>query len=860
MTTKEEIRPLVTSQQAALPSGSTELPIYKTYQDIRIKECKKVFNQTKRHKVVEVIKVPRAGMTTSMVIKLLQEGKSVLILEPTNEIINTTLYENLNRYDIDVIRVLSNKYCPINQERIKENQLLGKLPYMYLPMKCTDCDHFKTCHITEILRTNNPKVITSTYDKIISLMMSESTFNNTISEQILGKILSVDYIILDEIHKLAIPKDVRLEFANDYGHNYVHKLRKKLLNLKNNTGIDVTVIDRLLINYLRIIDSDIVLDTKLSLSYKIDYNHDSLYSEHFANPHQNMALCVNLVQNEDGTFSEPSELNDIDAAKEIYSKIIEISENIEHSDFSEKDITNICSMLSIIQADTLTIHSQRKVRTDENGKFLYAYKIHDICAIDKLHQELLRNFLYRYNKKIISTSATIGSNGFDDIMPYKPHKMMFGEGGDPLNTYSKMYVYADSKTFTNDKRSRYHIANMIDEIYNKCVSIFIAHGVDNCIIFCKNKNDFTLIKKLFDGSPFHPAITYYNSSQSIGVECDRRVGIALGLAYKPKHAFDYFTRTPEESAIVNTDSLHADTCQTHNRIKCPHAIDVSLLFILGARLEEVKACFLFGIDRQVEFVDGAKRVHCISPCKMPNFNFVKNWEETVIDSIIVRFSILEISQIVPHQEKLFGTSWEIGRKELKSISPLIVITSGGIQNANLQGDSGSGLLNLHTTGKTTLELNTLQSDNRTHFILYESEDKYTTKKLMLFLNGLKIPYILEKQRYSMKLDTYRIWVLIEPEDAFKVKKFALEILKVAGIPYYKNDKIRVYPQQTKLNKNNKGDIITMPFGKYSKILVDGEFVSVRNIDIGIITIPSTFEIEQLPIEKCDSISESATAI
>lgn len=860
MRTKEEISPLVSSQQTAIPSGQYSLSIYKTYQDARIKECKKVFNQSKRHRCVQVFKVPRAGMTTSMVIALLQAGKKVLILEPTNEIINTTLYRNLKRYEIETVRVPSNKYCPINQERIKENPLLGNLPYLYLPQKCSECYFFKGCPLTEILRTDSPMVIASTYDKIHSLMMSESTFNNTMSAQILAKMLALDYIILDEAHVLARPKDVRLEFSNDFGHDYVHKLRNAIIKTSKETGIDLLELERLLFNYLRIINSDIVLDTQQSLSFLIDRKDNTkVHSKTFPNPHSNVALCVNLVQNEDGTYSEPSDLDDAGASKAIYDKIILLSENIKGTGISEKDITNLCSILSIIQADHLTIHSQRKVITDDYGNFLHAYKIHDLCAVDTLQQEQLANFLHRFNKKIILTSATFGSFDYTKILPYKPHKMMFGEGGDVLDTYSKMFVYVDSKTITNDVRSPYHIKNMLDEIYSKCEDIFGHYGDDDCIIFTKNKKDYQLIKKLFDNSPYKPAITYYNSPQSIGVECNRRVGIAIGLAYKPKHAFDYFTFTPEESQIANLESLHSDTCQALNRIKCPNGIDVSLLFVIGARFEDVEASFSWGIDREVELGDGEKRVRCMPVCKMPKIQKCQNWNETLINSLIAKFSVLPISKKVPHIFQWCGENLKIGRKEKIDVSPLHTITKSKsviLDNSNLQSDSNEHFLEQHATGKVTLKMNTLQSGDVTDFILYESEDEYTTKRMMLCFNDLYIPYVLERTRFSMKEYTYKIWIFTEPEEAYYVKKFALEILKVAGIPYYKNDKIRVYPKEIVLNKNTQGNTIPVPFGKHSQILVNGEFVPVTNIDIGVISIPTKSGVEKFPIEKYEIISES----
>lgn len=248
----------------------------------------------------------------------------------------------------------------------------------------------------------------------------------------------------------------------------------------------------------------------------------------------------------------------------------------------------------------------------------------------------------------------------------------------------------------------------------------------------------------------------------------------------------------------------------------------------------------WGIERKINLDAQNQCVTAERYSSIPKIKVMDDWVETVIDGLLFKFPLEVISQKTL-QNIVTSTFGEIASKIISNSSPLLTIINGQIENVffkNANTDISEGLLQKHISGKDELKFNSINRSNETNYVLYESEDIDTVKKLILFLNHLHIPYVLEKVRDSMRSFTYRIWIFTEPEYAFISKKFAMSILDIAGIKYRNNTNIRVYPKQTARNYKEDGDILTLPFGFHSKILVDGEFVPVQNIDVGIVKIPN----------------------
>jgi hypothetical protein len=114
----------------------------------------------------KVYKPTRSGFSTSAVIAAINSGKKILVIAPTNRILEETVrkasYGNS-------VHVLPNCFCLRRREQVKQDRFLTKLPFP-LP-KCEDCTRYSFCPVTEILSSDRP-VIGITYHKLESLMPS----------------------------------------------------------------------------------------------------------------------------------------------------------------------------------------------------------------------------------------------------------------------------------------------------------------------------------------------------------------------------------------------------------------------------------------------------------------------------------------------------------------------------------------------------------------------------------------------------------------------------------------------------------------------------------------------------------------
>jgi hypothetical protein len=102
-------------------------------------------------------------------------------------------------------------------------------------------------------------------------------------------------------------------------------------------------------------------------------------------------------------------------------------------------------------------------------------------------------------------------------------------------------------------------------------------------------------------------IDYYNSRYSIGVECDYRVIITVGLAYKPANTFDVVAEDSESSYTMLQETVHADTFQAISRAKDPQGKKDSFVFMLGSNLDDVENVVKWGVTRIVRSDMSKKR-------------------------------------------------------------------------------------------------------------------------------------------------------------------------------------------------------------------------------------------------------------
>jgi hypothetical protein len=116
---------------------------------------------SKKDCIVPILKVPRAGATTSLIKQAVESHKKVVIFEPTHRIGENTISDALSyakRKDAKIHYLKANKeVCKkLKTERL-HNKNLEKLRWSLLPKKCGKCEFFKddSCELQKILNCSN---------------------------------------------------------------------------------------------------------------------------------------------------------------------------------------------------------------------------------------------------------------------------------------------------------------------------------------------------------------------------------------------------------------------------------------------------------------------------------------------------------------------------------------------------------------------------------------------------------------------------------------------------------------------------------------------------------------------------------
>jgi hypothetical protein len=116
--------------------------------------------------LVVVVKVPRAGLTTSLC-KVCEKAKRTLcVVEPTNKILSQTLPQVARAADIK-----ANSFCEINRRMVERYPILKNLP-MHLPQDCDNCEEKDGCAVYVPINVENPERISITYAKLEAVLLS----------------------------------------------------------------------------------------------------------------------------------------------------------------------------------------------------------------------------------------------------------------------------------------------------------------------------------------------------------------------------------------------------------------------------------------------------------------------------------------------------------------------------------------------------------------------------------------------------------------------------------------------------------------------------------------------------------------
>ncbi|MDY0278822.1 MAG: hypothetical protein RBQ97_12140, partial [Acholeplasma sp.] len=545
-------------------------------------------------------------------------------------------------------------------------------------------------------------------------------------------------------------------------------------------------------------------------------------------------LTIKKTTNKHNGKQKTELIDETNACRELMVEVMEIIPIRKNYEISMHEINFIFDMLNVILARRLHIEMKK------NDKYYFT----TLTVIDHNFKEAIISYTREtqpFHQKIL-VSATYPKFNFGTyFLPHTNIKdVLFGENGDPLNTNSKMTIFCDSKSYSGIGKNS--IKHNINKIVQSCIDIFEIYNSENCLIICRNIKESKIIQKRFDNSDYKPFITYYRSPEMMGVKSKKRVAILVGLAHIPSHAYDSVRINLEESRILAEEDMHCNTWQAISRVKDPEGKQPSVVFALGCPKKDIENVVSWATGRNPEIKEtelgkATEKNVILSGEKIstPNIYEFRDWQETLIQSQIHMFGLSKAKEIESYRcsslrntnkNKLTINSKAELLYEIFSDSKYKTqykYSNRTFSNKDIQ--LNEKIINEHVEGIKDVYFRPVLN-KKTNFISFETESEINLCKLKLFFDSNDVPYVIEK------LDNnFRLWIFIKETtvtDAKKIVYSAFEKVSSKGF-----------------NVNLSNELIKLPFGKNSEILVNGQFVkefdklSIGTVDITDFDKPST---------------------
>lgn len=793
--------------------------------------------------VYKISKDTRAGVTTSMQGVCLEEHIPYIIIEPTNSIIRDTNIRDVkrifNKPDAKIVHIPSNFECIINKELIAENANYGFLDYLLVGDTCSKCEHFNVCPLTEIQRVEEFDAVSLTYDKLVAMKLSSDLYLESTVAASYYKINEVKVRILDEVHDLAFDRMTTLPFM-DVSYEHINLFKKKIINAEKEYGKKSFQLIRAIINrYLKIISDPEFVETKEKMKEVFTSSYKDIFrtkhSVKLNNNNYHEIILPKLVTKRSTGEKEVRNIDETNVIGFMIKEIVKLTGIIENYDIDILDVKSIYSMVNIIFAKELNIEI-RKI-FDRKIKTHYRYDFY-ISSVDRYFKKTISEYLKDspWVSKTFLVSATHTEYNYHDL--FSPDtiikNVVFGKNGDPLNANSKLKIFCDSKSFNSFGKNT--IETRESEIVNRCKDIMNIYGKnDKVVIVCMNIENYEKITKEFKNSEYIPKITYYRCSDMMGVASGYRVGIHISLAHIPSHAFDSIRESHYEARILAEEKMHCDSWQAMSRVKDPQGIEPSVVFALGCTKRDLDNITSWASDgRLVDIIDTGigrqteKNVTLIGEhISKPEIIEAEGWNETLIQSQIHMFGLsntkgidcylcnnlrnLNKDQFTVNSKadllnKMFGDS---------KYKTQYKYSNRTFSNKDIQ--INEKIINEYIEGIKDVYFRPVLN-KKTNFISFETDSEVNLCKLKLFFDSNDVPYVIEK------LDNnFRLWIFIKENTVSDARKIVYLVFDNVG-----NKEFRV---------NLSNELIKLPFGKDSDILIDGKFVNeFTKLNVGTIDI------------------------
>ncbi|MFZ3147779.1 MAG: hypothetical protein WA137_01915 [Methanothrix sp.] len=498
-------------------------------------------------------KVTRAGFTTSFVIAAGRSNKRVLLVSPTRKIISDTM----KGADNGLVGIYGNAACQYNQNEIAKEPLLEHLP-MSLPGKCDKCKYAADCHILDIEREPDAPMKSLTAAKLEAIMVSDSE-----RAQALREILrDIDVILLDEAHTLVTSDVAKVPHNED-----LHNLKQKI------AGFPLLLIAQR-------------KWTELRMSSKSEV--DDLWTQVEQDPDNWLVRELKV----------PWTLT-LDEQRKIWGELKKLAKAHTDLNVTEEEVIQLRDIIEILSHDTARL-------SYISGKGTVGQIL--VCGALGRMNSAISNYLKNYakNASVVFVSGTLfepypdffrGIAGRDKFMGVVARPLSQATFPDLCNTNSKMTIYADSNRLSGTTRQKH---SRILDIIERIKEISEAKGNAPIHVLAPNIELYMRLRQSKELKDYPNLFwDYYRSANTMGVESDRRIIIAIGLAEVPKNAYDCLANSYIESQTIRVGSVDAATWQAWSRAKDPKGETPSEVYCIGVKAEDIDRVLTWGPGRRI---------------------------------------------------------------------------------------------------------------------------------------------------------------------------------------------------------------------------------------------------------------------
>ena len=543
-----------------------------------------------------IIKTTRAGYTTNSILASLFLNKTMMVVEPTNQIGQDTVISAIKRYfkitedKKKIYRpILSNKLgCKRANQLLKQNKYLNNLSFIMSGI-CKNCDYEptdtdfpqilsepsdNTCILKSMFfeweeskkngKEYRPDVMSITYHKLITINENISDRADLFRELIVGaKVVLMDefgsYLAKSE-NKVNL-REKKTRFNDDDKVIKIEKFNyedaiKKIKKLDEEFPIiNYPIVEPIIETFKREIDDHI--DEKEKTIRILNPLHTYTYHNMIRDSYTGEPLAGKLM---------------IEILGIYYWEHYEAYQEIINED-NEDDIKFFLDFLLILLSDYIVISSFHIVtmeQIEDKGKY-FKTKIKSLILFP-LSDSLIDNIepFMTKNRIVLLSDATMPSFRFDKFKR-DIHHIMFG---DPAKTNSQMLII-DAGEWKFDNTRWFKNKSYKEKIIDKIIKIIKAHGGENVEIWAPLKIRDEIIDMLkeegikayrFDRQHTeYAAVNWWGSSGARGIESERRVHIFIGVANTPLNAYHGLTFMHLDVFTILSEKDKNDFAKANNK-------------------------------------------------------------------------------------------------------------------------------------------------------------------------------------------------------------------------------------------------------------------------------------------------------